>query len=272
VSHLTSQSGSSSGRSLGAIILAAGKGTRMNSDLPKVLHEVADRAMVHWVVDACESVGSNPIAVVVGHQASLVRKELADRERCVFVEQPEQLGTGHAVEQARPVFADAADDADVLVLCGDGPLIRSETLRTMLDVHRRTGAAATLATATIDDPAGYGRVVRDENGRFQRIVEHRDATVAEREIREINPSYYCFNARRLFEMLKLIDNDNAKGEYYVTDVFSLLLERGERVEVVDAVPAEDVLSINTPDQLAEVDAILRSRLAERESERAEVTR
>jgi bifunctional UDP-N-acetylglucosamine pyrophosphorylase / glucosamine-1-phosphate N-acetyltransferase len=244
----------------------------MNSDLPKVLHEVADRPMVQWVVDACEAVGCDRIICVVGHQSSLVRNALADRNRCEFVEQAEQLGTGHAVEQARELFVDAAGDADVLVLCGDGPLIRAETLRTLIDTHHRSNAAATLATATIDDPSSYGRIIRDSAGRFERIVEEKDATVAEREIREINPSYYCFNARRLFEMLKLIDSDNAKGEYYITDVFTLLLERGERVEVVDAVPPEDVLSINTPEHLAEVDGILRARHASRNRQNAEVTR
>lgn len=244
----------------------------MDNDLPKVLHEVADRPMVEWVVNVCEAVECDPIVCVVGHRSSLVRQALARYARCTFVEQAEQLGTGHAVEQARPIFKNAADDGDVLVLCGDGPLIREETVRTMIDGHRRVDAAATLATSTIDDSEGYGRIVRDAAGRFQRIVEHKDATDAEREIREINPSYYCFKAGRLFEMLKLIDNDNAKGEYYLTDVFSLLIERGERIEIVDAVPPEDVLSVNTPDQLAEVDSILRSRLAAKNQENAEVTR
>lgn len=272
VSHATSQSGSPSAAPLSAIILAAGKGTRMNSDLPKVLHEVADRPMVRWVVDACEQVGCERIVCVVGHQSALVRQALAGRERCEFVEQTEQLGTGHAVEQARSIVADLSPEADVLVLCGDGPLIRAETLRTLIRTHRESKAAATLATARIADPAGYGRVVRDADGRFERIVEDKDASDAERTILEINPSYYCFNAKRLFEMLTLIDNDNAKGEYYITDVFTRLLERGDRVEVVDAVPSEDVLSINTPEQLAEVDGLLRARQASGSATSAEVTR
>jgi len=269
VSHFRTDSSTS--RPLSAIILAAGKGTRMNSDLPKVLHEVADRPMVHWVVDACEAVDCQRIVCIVGHQSSLVRQALAGRPQCEFVEQREQLGTGHAVEQARAAFDDAGPETDVLVLCGDGPLIRDQTLRMMIDTHRSMNATATLATATLDEPAGYGRIVRDEAGRFQRIVEEKDAGEQERTIREVNPSYYCFNAQRLFESLKQLDNDNAKGEYYLTDVFALMLEQGDRVEVIDAVPPEDVLSINTPAQLAEVDGLLRARLRARSEANAEAT-
>lgn len=248
-------------RSLEAIILAAGQGTRMNSDLPKVLHPVAGRPMVDWVIDACESVGCSRIVVVVGHRGELVRQTLAERTGCTFIEQSEQLGTGHAVRQAAPLYERADETTDVLVLCGDGPLIRAETLRILIDTHRRADAAATLATAELGDPSGYGRIVRDAAGRFRHIVEHKEATGEELRIREVNPSYYCFRALPLFETLARITNDNAKGEYYITDVFSLLLASGRSVEVVDAVPPGDVLSINTPDQLGEVDAILRQRLA-----------
>lgn len=243
-----------------AVILAAGKGTRMQSDLPKVMHEVLGRPMVHWVVDACRDAGAERIVVVVGHMADLVRESLADSPGVSFVEQLEQLGTGHAVDQARPVFADTPE-RDVLVLCGDGPLIRAETLRTLLDTHRSTGADATLATAVIDDATGYGRIVRDADGGFERIVEQKDATPEQLAIREVNPSYYCFRAGPLFERLGRIDNRNANGEYYITDIFGLARGDGSTVSVVDAVPAEDVLSVNTPDQLAEVDAILRTRIA-----------
>src|SRR5690606_8737652 len=141
---------------------AAGKGTRMRSDLPKVAHPVADQPMVRWVVEACRSVGAAPIVLVVGHGAEAVRAIfLGDSDDIDFVMQEPQLGTGHAVKQARPVFEQLMD-ADVLVLCGDGPLIRAETLRTLLNAHRRSGAAATMATSVIPDPAGYGRIVRDE--------------------------------------------------------------------------------------------------------------
>jgi bifunctional UDP-N-acetylglucosamine pyrophosphorylase/glucosamine-1-phosphate N-acetyltransferase len=241
-----------------AVILAAGKGTRMQSDLPKVMHEACGRPMVHWVVDACRQAGAERIVVVVGHMAELVRASLADEPGVSFVDQTEQLGTGHAVDQARAIFADTPDH-DVLVLCGDGPLIRADTLRTLLDTHRSTAADATLATAIIDDPSGYGRIVRDADGGFERIVEQKDATPEQLGIREVNPSYYCFRAGPLFDRLSRIDNRNANGEYYVTDVLGIARSEGSTVSVVDAVPAEDVLSVNTPDQLAEVDAILRRR-------------
>jgi bifunctional UDP-N-acetylglucosamine pyrophosphorylase/glucosamine-1-phosphate N-acetyltransferase len=221
--------------------------------------------MVKWVVQACREVGASPIVLVVGHGAEVVRDIFSNERDITFVTQEQQLGTGHAVGQARSVFASRPDIEliDLLVLAGDGPLIRSATLAHMLEVHRRTNAAATLATSVIDDPTGYGRIVRGDRGgtgRFARIVEHKDATEQEKAIREVNPSYYCFRAGALFRTLKRIDNKNANGEFYITDVFSLLLNDGERVEVIDAVPPEDVLSINDLQQLAEVDAILRARL------------
>ena len=249
-----------------AVILAAGKGTRMQSDLPKVMHEVAGRPMVHWVVDACREAGAARIVVVVGHRADLVRESLADQADVEFVDQHEQLGTGHAVDQARNVLSDSPGH-DLLILCGDGPLIRSETLDALLARHRESKAAATLATAIIEDPSGYGRIVRDGEGDFARIVEQKDANETELAIREVNPSYYCFQTGPLFDRLARTSNDNANGEYYVTDVFGITREDGHRVAVVDAVPAEDILSINNPDQLAEVDSILRSRLEATGSER-----
>ena len=252
--------------SVDAVILAAGKGTRMQSDLPKVMHEVAGRPMVHWVVDACRDAGASRIVVVVGHRAELVRDSLSDQSDVEFVMQEEQLGTGHAVDQAREALA-TSPSHDLLVLCGDGPLIRTETLRILLDRHRDSGAAATLATAVIEDPSGYGRIVRDENGDFARIVEQKDANETELAIREVNPSYYCFRTGPLFERLSRTSNDNANGEYYVTDVFGIARHDGDRVAVVDAVPAEDILSINTPEQLAEVDEILRIRLGQMEGRR-----
>ncbi len=247
-------------RPVDAVILAAGKGTRMQSDLPKVMHPIAGRPMVHWVVDACRSAGAERIVVVIGYQGDLVRDELAGEEGVSFVSQHEQLGTGHAVDQARPVFEDG-EDRDVLVLCGDGPLIRPETLRTLLETHRGSGADATLATSVIDDPTGYGRIVRGEGGDFERIVEQKDASDEELAIQEVNPSYYCFRSIPLFERLARTNNDNANGEYYVTDVFGIARDEGAQVSVVAAVPAEDILSINTTDQLANVDRIMRSRLA-----------
>jgi bifunctional UDP-N-acetylglucosamine pyrophosphorylase/glucosamine-1-phosphate N-acetyltransferase len=179
-----------------------------------------------------------------------------------------QLGTGHAVDQARELFARGELGDEVLVLCGDGPLIRPHTLQVLLDTHRESGAAATLATAVIADPSGYGRIERDAHGSFRRIVEQKDATPEQLKINEINPSYYCFRTADLFDALRRVTNQNASGEYYLTDVFELLLRDGKRVSVVDAVPPEDVLSVNTPEQLAEVSRILEGRSASQAGTRA----
>jgi bifunctional UDP-N-acetylglucosamine pyrophosphorylase / glucosamine-1-phosphate N-acetyltransferase len=266
-------------RTLSAIILAAGKGTRMNSDLPKVAHRVCGRAMVEWVADACFDAGCSRVVIVVGYQQDVVRglfsrKEEVENRRdgrdarptrlsrdIEFAVQAEQHGTGHAVRCADSLFAREKIELghDVFVLAGDGPLIRSATLRTLLDRHRSTSASATLATAVIDDPSGYGRIVRDGAGRFSAIVEQKNATPAQLKVREVNPSYYCFDAKSLFGALERVKRDPVGGEYYITDAPALLMADGKRVEVIDAVPAEDVLSINTPAQLADVERIMIGR-------------
>lgn len=239
--------------------MAAGKGVRMGSDLPKVLCEVAGKPMLRWVVEACFDAGVETCVVVVGYRGDDVRAALADEPRCVFVEQTQQLGTAHAADMARPVF-EKMPAGDVFVLAGDGPLIRSQTLARLLELHRRTKASATLATAILDDPTGYGRVVRNASGGFDRIVEQKDATPDELAVQEVNPSYYCFRSDDLFDTLSNVSNTNKQGEYYLTDVPGLLRSQGKTVTLVDAVPADDVLSINTPEQLAAVDQILRQRL------------
>jgi len=243
-----------------AILLAAGKGTRMGTDLPKVLHEVAGKPMLRWVVEACFAAGVQRCVVVVGYRGDDVRAAMADEPRCVFVDQVEQLGTAHAADMARPIFENLPA-GDVFVLAGDGPLIRSQTLARLLEVHRRTKAAATLATAVIDDPTGYGRIVRNAQNHFARIVEQKDASPEELALHEVNPSYYCFRSDDLFATLANVGNTNQSAEYYLTDVPGLLRKQGRAVTLVDAVPAEDVLSINTPEQLAEVDRILQQRTA-----------
>ena len=237
----------------------------MQSDLPKVMHEVADRPMLHWVVDAVRSdeLASAPVVVVVGYQREVVEDSFTQRaEWLEFVLQAEQLGTGHAIDMASPVFSDPdlRASTDVFVLCGDGPLIRPETLRALLERHRSSGAAATLATARLENPDGYGRIQRTESGKFDRIVEQKDATEQQRSINEVNPSYYVFRADALFDRLSRLKNDNASGEYYITDVFKLLQDDGLGVEVIDSVDPGDVLSINNPEQLAVVDSIMRERL------------
>ncbi len=232
----------------------------MGSDLPKVVHQVGGRAMVSIVAEACHAVGCSPIVAVVGHGREHVERVLEGASGEIrYALQAEQLGTGHAVLAAEASLTDVSPDTDVLVLCGDGPLIREDTIRTLLDTHRTANAAATLATAVVDDPSGYGRIVRDGGGRFARIVEQKNASADELTIREINPSYYCFKLGPLMDALRRVERNPKTGEYYLTDVPALLLAGGARVEVVEAVPAEDVLSINTPEQLAQVDRIYRQR-------------
>lgn len=259
--------------------MAAGKGTRMQSDLPKVVHPVGGRPMICAVVRAAIEAGCSRVVLVVGYQQEMVREAIAAEPDLAplvgtaieFAVQAEQLGTGHAVmsaaglfPQADPAKATSAPKLDVFVLAGDGPLIRPQTLRTLLERHRACAAQATLATSIVDDPTGYGRIVRDEDGRFAAIVEHKDATPQQRAIREINPSYYCFEALALFNALRDVKRNPSSGEYYLTDVPALLLARSggtAGVELVEAVPPEDVLSINTPEELAKVDAIYRARHA-----------
>jgi bifunctional UDP-N-acetylglucosamine pyrophosphorylase/glucosamine-1-phosphate N-acetyltransferase len=253
--------------------MAAGKGTRMKSDLPKVVHPIGGRPMICAVVRACLQAGCSRVVLVVGYQQEKVRAAIAAepefaKANIEFAVQAEQLGTGHAVMSAAGLFPHAdparaavAPQLDVFVLAGDGPLIRPDTLRILLEQHRDTCARATLATSLIDDPTGYGRIVRDVTGNFAGIVEHKDATPEQRKTREINPSYYCFDALALFNALRDVKRNPSSNEYYITDVPALLLARGERVSIVDAVPPEDVLSINTPEELAKVDAIYRARHA-----------
>ncbi len=256
-----------SGRPVDAVILAAGEGKRMAAAgdrvRPKVVYEVAGQPMIRWVVQACLEAGVRRCIVVIGFEGGQVRDALAGLDACLFVEQSERKGTGHATRMAHPLFGPGQDDGDAFVLAGDGPLIRAQTLRTLLETHRAHGAAATLATSVIENPQGYGRVIRDAQGRFERIVEQNDASPAELLVREINPSYYCFDVRKLFSALARVRSENSQGEYYLTDVPGLLRSDGEAVVVVDAVPPQDVLSINTPDQLAEVDRLLRAREARR---------
>ncbi len=252
-----------------AVILAAGKGTRMRSDLPKVLHPIGGRPMVHCVVDACRAAGCKRIILVVGYKQDLVRSAfegtmgLPAGMGVEFAVQDQQLGTGHAVQScAQALSAQAlAPGQPVFVLAGDGPLIRPDTLLKLLRRHVDSRAEATLATSVIEDPAGYGRIVRDAAGAFTGIVEHKECSPEQLKIREVNPSYYCFDCRALFDCLARLKRNEQSGEYYITDVPAMLLSERRKVEVIDAVPPQDVLSINTPEQLAEVDAIYRGRHA-----------
>ncbi|MEI7836561.1 MAG: NTP transferase domain-containing protein [Planctomycetota bacterium] len=241
-----------------AIILAAGKGTRMKSDLPKVLHEVCGRPMLSYVMDACRQAGCTRLIVVIGHQADMVKQTYAGQDADVtYVVQQPQQGTGHAVMVCREQLAGL--EGAVMVLAGDGPLVTAATLQKLLATHQAEEAACTLATCILTNPEKYGRIVRDAQGNLQGIVEFLDATEAQRAIGEVNVSLYCYDAGALRDVIGKITSHNAKGEYYLTDTLSLLRSAGAKLAAVAAVPPEEVISINTLDELDTVGAIMAGR-------------
>jgi len=243
-----------------AIILAAGISSRMNTDTPKVLHKVCGRPMLAYVLDACRGVGVGKIYVVVGFGAEQVKKRFEGDDDIVWVRQDEQKGTAHAVLCCREYLN--GFDGQTVVLCGDGPLIRADTLRTIMEKHEAENSAATLATAILDDPAGYGRVCRDADGNIEAIVEHNDCTSEQLRIKEVNPSYYVFNNRILFEAAAKVRPDNVKKEYYLTDAISIIIAAGHKVSAVAAMRPEEAMSANTKEQLSEISRIMQCRVAE----------
>ena len=242
-----------------AIILAAGRSTRMKSRRPKALHEVCGKPMLHYILQACFDAGVTRAIVVVGHGKDEVVACFGADKRIHFVEQTEQLGTGHAAKVCVPELEKV--HGDVFVLAGDVPLLRGEVLQTLLRAHRDERAAASMATAVLDDPTGYGRIVRDAQGEFVEIVEQIDCTAEQREIREVFPSYYCLRVEDLIYALgKLSNETNKKGEYYLTDVYGILRQAGKKIAAVQAATYEDVLAPNTRQQLAEADSVMQERI------------
>lgn len=241
----------------GTIILAAGQGKRMGSDLPKVLHPVCGVPMLTHAVAAARAAGARRIVVVIGHQAERVRERFQDAD-LLFVEQREQLGTGHAVLQAREAFA--GDEGTIVILCGDVPLIRAETIRALYDDHRAAGATVTVLTTVPSDPAAYGRVVKAADGGVLKIVEHKDATAAERLIGEINAGIYCVESGFLFPAVAGLGNRNAQGEYYLTDIVEIARAQGRRVCASLAADPAEVMGINTPQELATACRFMEDRL------------
>jgi bifunctional UDP-N-acetylglucosamine pyrophosphorylase/glucosamine-1-phosphate N-acetyltransferase/UDP-N-acetylglucosamine pyrophosphorylase len=239
--------------------MAAGKGTRMKSELPKVLVPVLGRPMIDYVIDALEAAGVERIVVVVGYRGDDVRRALASRRRVEFAVQAEQRGTGHAVMCAREPLAQHR--GAVLVVAGDSPMMQSESVRTLLGEFARTKPACILGTATKDNPAGLGRIVRDAAGQFQKIVEEKDATSDQRQIHEVNLSCYVFDAGELLWALDQIRSDNAQGEYYLTDCPGALLAAGKRVDAAAVLKPCEALSINNMDELAAVEEAMRQMRA-----------
>lgn len=244
--------------SLTAIILAAGKSTRMKSNRPKPLMEVCGKPMLGWILDACFAAEVTRALVVVGYGKDEITGQFGSDRRIHFVEQTEQLGTGHAARTCEPLLK--GQGGDVFILAGDVPLIRAEILTTLLRAHRQDRAAASMATAVLHDPTGYGRIVRDAEGQFAEIVEDADCTPAQREIHEVFPSYYCVKTEELLFALTRLKNNNKKGEYYLTDIYGILQKAGKEITAVQAVTAEDVIAPNTRRQLAEADEAMQERI------------
>ncbi|MGH7138232.1 MAG: NTP transferase domain-containing protein [Pirellulales bacterium] len=237
-----------------AVVLAAGKGTRMKSELPKVLIEVCGRPMIEYVLDALSKTGVEDVLVVVGYRAELVRQALAGRPQVRFVEQTEQLGTGHAVMVCRDALA--GHQGAVLIVTGDSPLAQPDSLGKLLDEFDRDRPACLLGTALKENPSGLGRIVRDREGNFECIVEDKDATDDERKIAEVNMSCYVFDCRELLLALDHLRPANAQAEYYLTDCPGVLKAAGREVRALPVLKPIEALSINTREELAAVEAAL----------------
>ncbi|MBR3539354.1 MAG: NTP transferase domain-containing protein [Eubacterium sp.] len=241
---------------LTGLILAAGKGTRMESELPKVLHRCMGKPMVCHVIEAAREAGADRIVVIAGYKSEEVHAELGDS--VLYAEQTEQLGTGHAVLCAKEQLG---TEGSTMVLCGDTPLISARTLRQLADAHEKAGNGVTVLSAILEDPKGYGRIIRDAEGHFLKITEDKDCTPEEKEVREINSGMYLFDTAMLRDSLGKLTNDNAQGEYYLTDTIELIKAAGGRV---DAMPVEDVteiLGVNTKEQLKTAEQIMKEKKA-----------
>ncbi|MFS0670918.1 bifunctional UDP-N-acetylglucosamine diphosphorylase/glucosamine-1-phosphate N-acetyltransferase GlmU [Peribacillus frigoritolerans] len=242
-----------------AIILAAGQGTRMKSKLYKVLHPVCGKPMVQHVIDQVNQLQIEDIVTVIGHGAEKVQEQLGDS--CKYALQEQQLGTAHAVMQAESILS--ARSGTTLVICGDTPLIKAETMKELIALHEQSQAKATILTAYADNPAGYGRVLRGEGGLVEKIVEHKDASEEERYVKEINTGTYCFDNQALFSALKKVSNENVQGEYYLPDVIEILKEEGEVVTAFQSSEFEETLGVNDRVALSQAEQILRKRINEK---------
>ncbi|MEH7481689.1 bifunctional UDP-N-acetylglucosamine diphosphorylase/glucosamine-1-phosphate N-acetyltransferase GlmU [Neobacillus drentensis] len=238
-----------------AVILAAGQGTRMKSKLYKVLHPVCGKPMVQHVVDQVMKLNIQEVVTIIGHGAEMVQAQLGDSSR--YALQDQQLGTAHAVSQAQSLLEGKA--GVTIVVCGDTPLIKAETMESLFKHHEESAAKATILTARIEDPTGYGRIIRNKKGLVEKIVEHKDASEEERKINEINTGTYCFDNLALFEALMNVSNENVQGEYYLPDVIEILKKQGEVVTAFQTDEFEETLGVNDRVALAEAERIMRGR-------------
>ncbi len=239
-----------------SIILAAGQGTRMKSDLYKVLHPILGKPMIEYVIEALQAIQTDHLVTVVGYGAEKVKETVGNRSD--FVLQEEQLGTAHAVRQAEALLS--GKPGTTLVVCGDTPLITAETFEELFAFHEKEGAKATILTTKVEDPTGYGRIIRNDSGEVERIVEEKDADEKERQVQEINTGTYCFDNELLFEALKQVDNNNAQGEYYLPDVIEILRKQGEKISAFVTENNEETIGINDRVALAEAEAIMKRRI------------
>ena len=247
-------------KNLAAVVLAAGKGTRMKSEKPKVLHEVAGKPMLFFPVNLLKKLGAGKIVLVVGFGSETVVEAFRDFGLS-FVTQEEQLGTGHAVMCALKELQDFT--GDVLVLSGDVPLIKEETVKALLELHRKGGKAAiSLVTTAVEDPTGYGRIVRDAEGKIARIVEEKDCSPLQKKIQEVNTGVYLFSAEFLHSNIKKLGKENAQGEYYLPDLVHMAVEGGLRVDSVSIVDATEVMGVNNRVELAKAAEFMRARINE----------
>lgn len=240
-----------------AIILAAGAGTRMKSAKPKVAHEIFQKPLVRWVIDAAKQAGINTLVSVIGHGKEQVAPLVSDT---ITVVQAEQLGTAHAVQVTQDALQNVS--GSLVVLTGDSPLIRPETIRRLINEREKANAAVAVLTTELENPFGYGRIVRDENGCILEIVEEKDCTPEQAKLHECNSGFYCFDADFLFESLKKISTDNAQGEYYLTDTIALAREAGKEARAVVAADPNECLGVNSRLQLAEATKLLQQRINE----------
>ncbi|MER2063420.1 MAG: bifunctional UDP-N-acetylglucosamine diphosphorylase/glucosamine-1-phosphate N-acetyltransferase GlmU, partial [Alkalibacterium sp.] len=242
-----------------AVVLAAGQGTRMKSKLYKVMHPVMGKPMVGHVVDQALEAEIDNIVTVTGVGAETVQDYLGDKSK--YVLQEEQLGTAHAVQQAEPILGN--EEGTTVVICGDTPLLTKETLEGLMNHHEKAEAKATVLTAHADDPFGYGRVIRLEDGSVSKIVEQKDATEEEQAVQEINTGTYCFDNKALFDALKKVDNDNAQGEYYLPDVMEILKNQQELISAYQLTVKEEALGVNDRVALAEANRLMKQRINEK---------
>ena len=243
---------------LKAVILAAGKGTRMKSDLPKVVHTIDGKCLVDYAIEAAKGAGADEVCLVVGYKSDVVKESIQNKD-VTFVMQEEQLGTGHAVKCAKDFMG---EDGQTMILFGDTPLITAKTLKNLAGYHKEKGNTVTVLSAMMEDPTGYGRIIRDEKGNFVKSVEHKDANEKELASHEVNSGMYIFDTKELKEALEKITPNNAQGEYYLPDTLTIIKEKGLRVDAYALDNPEDITGVNDQEQLKAATEIIHARKAQ----------